>query len=233
MSRVAKFEFALWAVSLVFGASLLYAETRIASRRVSQDDVMPAWVMRYDSQRAFESAAVPMTVMPPLATESTSVSDQRRVASLLVDSVVQIESMGNPRLVGSRGERGLMQIKAGTWSDMTRRVHGSRIPFDRAFEAKLNREIGAAYLAYLQDLLHRNRRLWKADERSLLLACYNAGPERVKQAGFDLRRLPAHTIDYVKRGSALHDAFLADHNLTMRQIALTMASAAPVTARGS
>jgi hypothetical protein len=30
-----------------------------------------------------------------------------------VDAIIQIESNGDPRMVGRQGERGLMQIKAG------------------------------------------------------------------------------------------------------------------------
>ena len=148
--------------------------------------------------------------------------DQRLIADLLVDSVVHIESLGNPRMVGSRGERGLMQIKAETWSEVTRRHMGERISFSRAFDPALNRRVGAAYLSDLQRFLSKHRGQWKADERALLLACYNAGPERVRKAGFDIRRLPASTRDYVTRGSALHDAYLADHNISAQQLRVAM-----------
>jgi soluble lytic murein transglycosylase-like protein len=155
--------------------------------------------------------------------------DTRLVARLLVDSVTQVESAGNPRMVGRHGERGLMQIKAGAWGDVTRVLFGRRISFERAFEGKLNQQVGAAYLAQLQGFLSRHQRVWKADERSLLLACYNAGPERVKRAGFDLRRLPAHTQDYVKRASALHDALLADHNVDPARVRLALTEQRPVS----
>jgi hypothetical protein len=42
----------------------------------------------------------------------------------------------------------------------------------------------------------------------LILACYNAGPTQVKAAGFNLKRLPASTQDYVRRASALHESML-------------------------
>ncbi len=148
--------------------------------------------------------------------------DQRLIADLLVDSVVHIESAGNPARIGKRGERGLMQIKGETWGEVTRRHLGARIPFSRAFEPSLNRRVGTAYLADLQKFLVRHRRQWKADERALLLACYNAGPDRVRNAGFDIRRLPASTRDYVARGSALHDAYLADHNISAQLLRLAM-----------
>ncbi len=148
--------------------------------------------------------------------------DQRLIGDLLIESIIQIESAGNPRMIGSKGERGLMQIMERTWREVTQRHFGERVPFSRAFDPELNRRVGAVYLTELQAFLLRHRAQWKSDERSLLLACYNAGPERVRQAGFDIRRLPASTRDYVVRGSALHEALLDDHNIPPRAVRLAM-----------
>ena len=82
----------------------------------------------------------------------------------------------------------------------------------------MNRRVGRAYLAELQEFLQRNKASWCADERELLLAAYNAGPARVQQAGFDLRRMPASTRSYVQRAIALHELYLADHALTVRRL---------------
>ena len=135
-----------------------------------------------------------------------AVVDAERNAARLVDAIIQIESNGNPRKVGRHGERGLMQIREGTWRDMTVRLFGAPLPFDRAFEPALNRRVGTAYLAYLQESLLARQAEWKSDERALLLAAYNAGPGRLRAAGYDLRRMPAQTRDYVGRAGALHDA---------------------------
>ncbi len=171
---------------------------------------------------ALPAAAPARVAEKATPSESASELDQRLIAKLLVESIVQIESASNPRMVGSKGERGLMQIKADTWSEVTRRHFGTRIAFSRAFESQLNRDVGSAYLSDLQSFLAKHRNLWKADERALLLACYNAGPERVRQCGFDIRRLPASTRDYITRGSALHDALLGDHNISTHQVRLAM-----------
>jgi len=104
-----------------------------------------------------------------------------------------------------------MQIKSGTWADTTRKLYGRSISFSRAFEPELNREVGTAYLAHIHQFLQENRQHWKSDERALMLACYNAGPGRVEQARFNVRRLPPSTRDYVERVSALHDHFLEQH----------------------
>jgi soluble lytic murein transglycosylase-like protein len=129
-------------------------------------------------------------------------------AELLIESIVQIESGGDPLTVGSKGERGLMQIMAGTWAETTERLYGKALPFKQAFDPMQNRQVGTAYLTANHTFLQQHRGQWKSDERSLLLACYNAGPGRVAAAGFNVRRLPASTRDYIQRASALHDAYL-------------------------
>lgn len=134
--------------------------------------------------------------------------DAGQNAGRLVDAIIQVESNGDPRKVGRHGERGLMQIKAGTWRDMTIRLFGAPRPFDEAFDPVLNRRVGTAYLAFLQERLLPRQAEWRADERALLLAAYNAGPGRLRAAGYDLARMPGTTRDYVERASALHDAFV-------------------------
>ena len=134
--------------------------------------------------------------------------DAEQNAARLVDAIIQIESNGEARKVGRHGERGLMQIKAGTWRDMTVRLFGQPLPFDQAFDPALNRRVGIAYLAFLQESILPRQTEWQADERSLLLAAYNAGPGRLRRSGFDLARMPSQTQDYVERAGALHDAYL-------------------------
>jgi soluble lytic murein transglycosylase-like protein len=226
MCKKAKMKLGLWMACLLIGVSVLFGQWVMAgSAPVVMEEVVaatPAPRPAVDpiAVRPIQNLVKPVEAPMPVV---EAVLDTRLVARLLVDSVTQVESLGNPRMVGRHGERGLMQIKAGAWGDVTRRLFGRRISFDRAFEGKLNQQVGAGYLSDLQVFLARHQRLWKADERSLLLACYNAGPERVKRAGFDLRRLPAHTQDYVKRASALHDALLADHQVDPARVRLALA----------
>lgn len=148
----------------------------------------------------------PVAVMPSAA----PAPPPEHMAALLVESIIQIESGGDARKVGRHGERGLMQIKAGTWQDMTTRIFGAPLPFDQAFDPALNRRVGTAYLAFIQERILPCQAEWKADERALLLAAYNAGPGRLSRSGFDLARMPRQTRDYVERASALHDAYLGD-----------------------
>lgn len=150
-------------------------------------------------------------------------------AARLVDAIIQIESNGDARMVGRHGERGLMQIKSGTWRDMTARLFGHPLPFDQAFDPALNRRVGTAYLSFLQERILPRQAEWKADERTLLLAAYNAGPGRLAQSHFELARLPRQTQDYVERASALHDFFLEEMASSIRQRLL---AARPATSVG-
>lgn len=160
-------------------------------------------------------AAPRIPVAAPMATVA-AVPDDEQNASLLVDAIIQIESNGDPRKVGRHGERGLMQIKAGTWRDTTTRLFGKPLPFDRAFDPDLNRRVGTAYLAFLQERILPRQTEWQADERSLLLAAYNAGPGRLFKSRFDLDRMPSQTQDYVERAGALHDSYLDEMAASVR-----------------
>ncbi|MCC5846622.1 MAG: lytic transglycosylase domain-containing protein [Verrucomicrobia bacterium] len=185
----------------------------------------PLWLVPTDDQRAKSDARMlALEDVPP------PVVDLGRITDLLVEAIVQIESAGNPTLVGGVGERGLMQIREGTWREVTRRHYGQAIPFDRAFEPELNRRVGRLYLGDLQAFLYRHRDEWSADMRSLLFAAYNAGPRRVKNGGFTLSTLPAQTQSYVRRASALHDWYLEKEETRILHELLDRAAPEPVNA---
>jgi soluble lytic murein transglycosylase-like protein len=158
----------------------------------------------------------------------------RAAGEKLVDAIILVESQGNAQRVGSHGERGLMQIRLATWREVTQKVFGRPQPFQKAFEPALNRRVGQAYLAQLQTQLGQHRAAWQSDERSLLIAAYNAGPTLLSLKRFDVNQLPASTRDYVQRVSNLHDAMLAELARAEQQRQATVllvmrgASAAPV-----
>lgn len=186
---------------VVLGLACWLAQVALVSR--GEADTLPA--------AAFAAA--------PAASVSTDESlDLRKVADYLVEAVIQVESGGNPRKIGRAGERGIMQIKRATWIHVTKNVFGRALSFADAFDSAVNRRIGRAYLAELQAFLQEHRGNWRSDERSLLLACYNAGPTRVMEARFDVRRLPASTRSYVERATALHDYYLAENAAKIRNL---------------
>jgi soluble lytic murein transglycosylase-like protein len=171
--------------------------------------LLPLGVTAFQSRPT--GAALDRSPAPRVPAEApVAALDAEQNADRLVDAIIQIESNGDARKVGRHGERGLMQIRAGTWRDMTTRLFGTPLSFDRAFEPDLNRRVGIAYLAFLQESILPRQTEWQADERSLLLAAYNAGPGRLRRSGFALDRMPAQTQDYVERASALHDVYLGE-----------------------
>lgn len=154
------------------------------------------------------------------ADPGSPVLNRTNATDLLIDAIIQIESQGNPNMVGGIGERGLMQIRESTWNQVTLKHFGETIDFDRAFEPELNRLVGRYYLGDLQKMLYTHQDAWKADLRSLLLASYNAGPERVRRSGYSLSRLPKKVQSYALRGSALHDWYLEEQATAMHQMLL-------------
>ena len=112
------------------------------------------------------------------------------------------ESAWNPIAVGSAGELGLSQIKAGTMLDMGGNP-------GRWTDPEHNMSCGAAYLREQYDRFHS----WSA-----ALAAYNWGPgalsrsDAVAENGVILSRLPASVRDYVEDlapayGDAVGDDF--------------------------
>lgn len=200
----AKREFIVWTVCMMFGTSMLLAELIVASRQKQAPEILPV------------DLSVPVATLD-VGDDSEAVVTARpeQAADFLVEAIVQVESAGQPGKVGRHGERGLMQIRRATWNQISAREFGRKLDFQRAFDPDLNRRVGKAYLAWLHDYLQQNKSRWKADERSLILACYNAGPTQVKRAGFNLRRLPASTQDYVRRASALHESMLRDNGIQL------------------
>ncbi len=217
MKRKKRIELAIWSVCMALGLAVMLFELAVANahaERRALDAGLDAELMGWNRQVARQESVAPAA--------GTGISDsgvadantdaveksQEWVTDRLVDAIIMVESAGNARKVGSRGERGLMQVRRETWAEISRAFFGGRISFDRAFDPALNRRVGTAYLAKLHRFLVETRGNWKMDERSLLLACYNAGPNRVKAAGFNMKNLPASTQDYIRRASALHDDLL-------------------------
>lgn len=180
--------------------------------------------------------AVLLWILNPFAEDNTSDANELREITIfqeseavetinldlatekLLDAIIQIESQGNPKMVGGVGERGLMQIRKNTWNEVCRKNFDTPISFDRAFEPEMNRRVGRYYLGDLQIFLYANRKEWKSDLRSLLLASYNAGPDRVRKSGFNLKRLPKSVQSYAARGSALHDWYLSEDAETLQKL---------------
>jgi hypothetical protein len=107
-------------------------------------------------------------------------SDRYEVDPLLVQAVIQVESMWDPDAVSPKGAKGLMQLMP-----VTAKGHGVTDPFDPA------QNIRAGVIELANNLRHHS------GELSVALAAYNAGGVAVKR----YNGIPPYreTIDYVDR----------------------------------
>lgn len=189
-------EAVIWACISVFGVSVVF----------TQVSWMGTLNPSHGTPRSVETVQPSLTIVtpPPRHHDPSGVREMTAgvtppARNLLIQAIIQVESGGDSTAVGQAGERGLMQIMPGTWDDMTRRLYRDPPPFDQAFEPGLNQRIGAEYLIYLEEYLHRQRSRWAGEDMlSLLAACYNAGPGAVQRAGFSVERLPQITQEYVQ-----------------------------------
>jgi soluble lytic murein transglycosylase-like protein len=104
----------------------------------------------------------------------------------LVKAVMIAESNGNPKAVSNKGAQGLMQIMPETAQFLD-----LRNPFD----PDENIQAGTRYLRLLSELFKGNL--------ELVLAAYNAGPQRVMQNNMAIPPFN-ETINYVKRVKAYY-----------------------------
>ncbi|HYR57062.1 MAG TPA: lytic transglycosylase domain-containing protein [Chthoniobacteraceae bacterium] len=106
----------------------------------------------------------------------TDIAHKHGVDPMLLKAVIWRESAFHPDMVGTHGERGLMQVGEGAAHDWAAAEKiETFVPTD-LFDAKTNLEVGAWYLK--QALTH-----WKAraDPVPFALAEYNAGRTRVER----------------------------------------------------
>jgi soluble lytic murein transglycosylase-like protein len=124
---------------------------------------------------AFDCDPLPPEQLDPLieaAAQKTGVEAQ------LVRAVIDKESAGRPCALSAKGAEGLMQLMPATAEEFN---------VDDPFDPKQNVDAGAKLL---KSLLERYK-----NDPALALGAYNAGPDRVDQAG-GVPRIP-ETADYV------------------------------------
>ncbi|MEM7395494.1 MAG: lytic transglycosylase domain-containing protein [Verrucomicrobiota bacterium] len=196
----------IWVCVLFLGAMVLFHQVALAVKTPAPEPWTGPRLHELELPKAGPVAAGPSaeSAEAPEANPFAVALSGKQITDLLIEAIVQIESAGNPRCVGGKGERGLMQIRQSTWNQVSRDALGQSVSFDCAFNPETNVRVGRAYLGHLQQFLRKRRDQWQADERSLLLACYNAGPNAVRKAGFNIDNLPESVQSYARRGSGLH-----------------------------
>ncbi len=114
-----------------------------------------------------------------------------------VDRVIHQESRGNPKAKSPVGARGLMQLMPQTWAEVTKKIYGKPLPFDKAEDPEINRKAGTYYLKWLQSNLRRMMNKEPTIEQ--ILAAYNGGIGRLKQKGWDVSKMPPESRDYAAK----------------------------------
>jgi len=99
----------------------------------------------------------------------------------LIQAIIKIESSFNPFAISERGAMGLMQLMPETAKEMN---------VESPFEAEENIMGGSRYLRKLHDLF--------AGDLQLVLAAYNAGPNRILENNHRIPGIP-ETEEYVKK----------------------------------
>lgn len=102
-----------------------------------------------------------------------AIARRHHMEPALVKAVIRCESNFDARAVSPKGAQGLMQLMPATQATLG---------VTDAFEPLLNIDGGVRYLATLQQTF--------GNDRSLLLAAYNAGPQAVIQADYAVPNYP-------------------------------------------
>lgn len=109
-----------------------------------------------------------------------------------IRSVMAVESVNDPTVLSPKGAIGLMQVMPATWAELRARHRLGSDPW----QSRDNILAGAAYLREMHD---------RYGSVAAMLAAYNAGPARYDAHLATGRALPAETIDYVAKITAMID----------------------------
>lgn len=108
-----------------------------------------------------------------------AVVPQYDLDSGFIFSIVMAESQLNSR-AKNHGARGIMQIKKKAWKTVTDK------DFAEAWDWQMNITMGIRYLDYCRGLLKESGKF----SHELLAASYRFGPNAVKDAEYDMKKLP-------------------------------------------
>lgn len=119
-----------------------------------------------------------------------------------IEKIVAKESKHNPDAISKSGARGLMQIMEPTWHEMTEKVYGRKLSYEKAFDPEINRKVGTAYLSEIDDILTNSlpdyENMPVAEQQKHIAAAYNGGVNKLVRKKGNISEMPKETRDYVK-----------------------------------
>lgn len=119
-----------------------------------------------------------------------------KISKELIKAITWVESSDNPQAVGTKGERGLMQMSEIAWVDVQQNCPDLRqYSYEKwAHHSTVNTFFGAHYLSLLKKRLGKNRATLHN-----LLASWNWGLSKVKGVGYDYNRFPESVKRYIQK----------------------------------
>ncbi len=179
------------------------AEETLVGAIAEDDSQRPAQTIEKESEDPIVTATKPQPLavtqapVSGIAKERKWVNHVRQCSSeqgvdpLLVRAIIEVESKGNPKATSRSGAKGLMQLMPKTASAL-----GVKDPYN----PEQNIRGGVKYLGHLMEQFAHVA--WP-DRMGHVVAAYNAGPNRIKDAG-DYRRVPAASR-YAKKVMSVYE----------------------------
>ena len=128
----------------------------------------------------------------PWAAHIAEATSRFAIPERWIRSVMAVESVNDPAALSPKGAIGLMQIMPATWAELRAKHNLGSAPW----QPRDNILAGAACLREIHD---------RYGSVAAMLAAYNAGPARYDAHLATGRALPAETIDYVAKITAMID----------------------------
>ncbi|MCH7568109.1 MAG: lytic transglycosylase domain-containing protein [Nanoarchaeota archaeon] len=167
---------------------------------------------RQDTQGRLETVVEKSksSVLPtPRLTNENYQKIQDIISPEYIDNIIQIESSGRADAVSYAGARGLMQLMPETWAEETRRLYGRELDFDLAFDPKISKEVGTAYLKRIEKYLSGRIDGWESmdikQKQELMAAAYNGGMGRLVRNRGDILKMPEETRNYINKLKTLRN----------------------------
>ena len=138
-------------------------------------------------------------------------------------AVIQNESSFNPKMKGSAGEIGLMQIKPDTaeWIAKTYKLEYKGA--ESLFNPAINIRIGAAFMNKLRNQF--------AAKSGLYLSAYNAGAKKVRMMVSEKNTPKAYAMAVMKRYFAIYSALGTETGTQSERADLAFANVRNITAK--